>query len=471
MASPDFRSYVDLTIYDKQPRDIYNDAIVYAQDVLPELTVRAGTVEDALFQAMSYVGGELIASVNRLPNGLMEGILNLMGFARRASTYATGTVVFTLIDSDGAVIPAGTQVGYTDTVDGISTFHTFSTIASVTVNSGSSVSTAVGIIADTAGIKPALLDGQSMVIVSASNRILSAALDSDLVSGLSSETDAEYFTRGSTFLASLSSALVTTSQIQQYILNTYSDVHRCYVYDLTKLTTIAGLSDITRTSGTTATATVSSSHGVLANDLVRVIDAVPTTFNGTFSVSSVASTTIVWANSGSNVSTTTDGTMYHFDSLATGAADEPGYIVIFLSDENGDSLSSADMTTISNDVVAKTVAGLTIGITAPIIVDITATVTIRTETGYSVLVVQDAVDAYITELLSPAGWDWSSRIRKNQVIARITDIAGVDYVSSLTFTIDSGYSNFATIDGTTGDVIFTYKGMMPSATVTVSEAA
>lgn len=471
MASPDFRQYVDLTIFDQQPRDLYNDAIDYARLVLPELNVRPGTLEDALLQSMAYVSGELIASVNRLPNGLMEGILNLFGFARREATYATGTVEFTLIDSNGAVIPSGTQIGYTETVEGVSTFHTFSTIASVTVASGNSTSAAVSIIADSAGIKPSLLDNQAMVVVSASNRILSAALASDLVIGLAPESDSEYFARGATFLASLSSSLTTAEQIRQYILNTYTGVHRCYVYDLTKLTALAGYTNLTRSSGT-VTATISSSASVAANDLVRVVGAVPSTFNGTFVVASVpgGGTTLTWTQSGSNVSTTTDGTLYHFDSLGTATADQPGYITIFVSDEDGAALADADLATIKDDVAAKTVAGLEIGITAPILVNITATITVRTETGYSTLAVHDAVDTYLTNLLSPAGWDWSSRIRVNQIIARITQIAGVDYVATLTFTIDAGYSNHATIDGSTGDVLLTYRGSLPVATITVSEA-
>ena len=472
MTSPDFLSYVNLTVFDKQPRDLYDEAVDYAKLVLPELEVRAGTLEDALLQSMSYVGGELIASINRLPNGLMEGILNLMGFARQQATYATGSVIFEMIDNAGAIIPTGTQVGFTETVDGISTFHTFSTIASVIIAPASTTSTAVNIIADSAGIKPALLIDQPMIIVSASNRILSAELGSALVSGLSSESDSEYFSRGATFLASLSSSLTTSSQLQQYILNTYPDAIRCYVYDLTKLTTVSGFTDLTRTSGTTVTATIGSGHGIAVSDIVRVVDAVPTSFNGTFVVTGVSgATTITWADSGSNESTTTDGTLYHFDSLATAAADQPGFVTIFVSDESGASLSSTDLTTIKKDVEEKTVAGLTIGIEAPILVNITATITLRTKVGYSTLSIHDAVDAYLTELLSPEGWDWSSRLRVNQVIARITQIAGVDYVSTLVFTIDSGYSNYATIDGGTGDVIMTYRGVLPVSTITVSEAA
>ena len=36
MASPDFSQYIDLTINDKQPDGIYNEAVEYARLALPE---------------------------------------------------------------------------------------------------------------------------------------------------------------------------------------------------------------------------------------------------------------------------------------------------------------------------------------------------------------------------------------------------------------------------------------------------
>jgi len=476
MASPDFRPYVDLTLFDIQPRDIYDGAVENAQTIIPELQVRPGTLEDALFQAMSFVGGELVASLNRLPNGLMEGILNLMGFSRIQATYATGTATFTLVDSSGGTIRAGTQIGYTDDTEGFSTFHTFRTVEDVTIAPGNSTSAAVDIIADAAGTKPSLLvSGLSMVVVSASNRILSAALASDVVSGVASESDISYFSRGASYLASLSSSLTTATQVRNYILTAYANAHRCNVYDLTKVTTVAGLTDLTRSSST-VTATVSS-HSASTNDIVRVIGAVPDTFNGTFSVTGTTATTITWSQSGTNTSTTTDGTLYHFDSLQTDLfdnppADQPGYATIFLGAEDGSSLGSTAMTEIIDDVSERTVAGLTLAAMYPIVVPIDVSVTIRTKPGFSTLSVASDVDAYLQSLLSPAEWDWSSRIRKNYIVARITTLTGVDYVNTLTFSIGAGYSNFATVDsvGGTNDVLLKYKGSLPLATVTVSEA-
>lgn len=469
MASPDFRQYVDLSLYDRQPRDIYEDAIDYAKTVLPELTVRTGTLEDALLQSMAYVSGELIASINRLPNGLMEGILSLMGLPRTEATYATGTATFTLIDSNGATLAAGTQIGYTETVEGLSTFHTFRTVTAVTIPAGSTTSTAVDIIADSAGTKPSLLSGQQMVVVSASNRILSASLASNLVTGVAAESDAEYFARGATYLASLSACLTTAEQIQNYILTNYPDVHRCKVYDLTKITQVDGLSALNRSSDV-VTASTNGTDTVATGDILYVVGSSPSTFNGTFVASSTGASSILWSNAGSNGSATVTGSLYHLDSIDTDVADEPGYVSIFLGDEDGNPISTATTAEILADVEDRTVAGVVLGALPPIVVPITATVVIKTEPAFSTLTVANAVDAYLTDLLSPANWDWSSRIRVNQVVARITGITGVDYVSSLAFELDPSVNGeYATIDDPSGDILMVYKGSLPLATVTVSE--
>ena len=84
MASPDFSNYIDLTVNDKQPDEIYNDAIDYAKIALPEFSPRSGTVEDAVLQSTAYMAGVTSGSINRLPNGLMEGIMRLIGVVHHA---------------------------------------------------------------------------------------------------------------------------------------------------------------------------------------------------------------------------------------------------------------------------------------------------------------------------------------------------------------------------------------------------
>lgn len=467
MASPDFREYIDLTVHDRQPSEIYQDSIDYARVAVPELDIRPGTVEDALFQAMAYVSGETIASINRLPNGLMEGILKLFGFSRLSASFATATVAFSIVDSNGIVIPAGTQVGYTSTVDGVSTFHTFSTTSDIEVTSGSSTSGAVEIIADLSGVKPSITAGTNMVIVTTAPRLLSATLDSDLVNGASSEADNAYFGRGTTFLGGLSNALTTVSQMQARVLTDYPDVHRCKFYDLTQISFLTP-SDLTRDGANEVTVTLASGHGITTGDAIRIVDATPSSFDGDHVVTGSSATTVTFDQSGDAESSTVHGTLFKLNDLDLTASDIVGSVVGVVCLEDGNRLPLADITLIQEDISDKSVAGLEITLIHPIIVPFDVGVTIRTTVGFSTVTVGDAVDLMLTDLLSTNGWLWDDTVRRNYIVARVSQIAGVEYVTDVTITLDPAYSAFATVSS--GDLEFTHKGALPLANVTVSEA-
>jgi hypothetical protein len=482
MASPDFRPYVDLTIYDKQPGDLYDEAVDYASTALPEFSPRTGTVEDALLQATSYVGGQLIAAINRLPDGLMDGIMNLFGLVRKEASFATGTAIFTAVDSAGANIPTGTQVGYIETTSSGTILHVFETIEPATITAGNTTSSQVDIQAVTTGSVPSLVVDDPLIILTQTNRLLSAKIGADVTQGLAAETDAEYFTRGATFLSGLTQGLVTSTQITNRVLSllagtstpdndftgvTLSTGWRCNVYDLTDLTVVEPTGNFVRSSGT-VTVTVPSGHGIGVNDEIQVSTPDSTSaFDGYFTVTSSNATDISWAQSGTNASATAvNSYIYHLDGMDTAAADAAGNATIVICDEHGDSLKSADFATIVNDVTDRTVAGLTINYMPAMIVPISCSIDIVIKAGYSSFEVLAAVEEYIESVVSPANWDWASEVKANLIIARVSQVEGVDYVDSVTF--DSPTSAIASLSA--GNIVFPYKGTLPQLTATIGEA-
>lgn len=235
MASPDFRNYIDLTIYDVDAVDIYNNAVEYAQTALPELEPRKGTLEDALLQAMSFNTALLISSINRIPNGLMEGMMNLMGFTRREATFATGEATFTVVDLSGVTIPAGTVVSYEVIENDEVISYTFETDIDGVVPVGDSTID-IAITATEAKKYPQLLTGQELILISPAPSLIGIELTSNILVGTDSETDVQYFNRAAQFLASQNQTLVTAEQIENYIVATYPDVTHVKVYDLTEAT-------------------------------------------------------------------------------------------------------------------------------------------------------------------------------------------------------------------------------------------
>jgi hypothetical protein len=232
MSSPDFSQYVDLTLYDVEPQDVYSAALTYAQTALPEFIPVIGTVEDAVLQATSYMTYILAAGINRVPNGVMEGIIKLMGFSRNEATFATGSALFTLSVNTGTTIPEGTIIAYTTTIDNEVVAYSFATTTDTIVPSGSDT-VSIAIEATEEGQYPTLLDTQQMILISSVPTILEVSLDADIVNGINSETDAQYFDRAAQFLSSINTSLATKRQLVNYIAANYPTVNISAVYDTT----------------------------------------------------------------------------------------------------------------------------------------------------------------------------------------------------------------------------------------------
>lgn len=230
MPSPDFSQYIDLTVYDIQPSDIYDDALEYARTALPEWTPVTGSVENAILQACSQMTGELVGAINRLPNGVVEALLQLFGITRDTGVAPTAAVTINVIDAGGYTVPAGTRFGYLDSSDPLSpTLYTFDTDEELVIGSGSTSGT-VDVTGTVATEYPALSAGDTLQLLSSYSFINYATLNEDLNIGADPETDAEYLTRAIAKLNSYTTALVLPTQMEQYVLTTYSDVYRCKAY-------------------------------------------------------------------------------------------------------------------------------------------------------------------------------------------------------------------------------------------------
>lgn len=476
MTSPDFTEYVDLTLNDVQPPSIYAGAVTYAKTALPEFQPRQGTVEDALLQAMSYVAGQVTGAINRLPDGLMEGLLRLFGFERDESSFATGSVIFTAIDSSGVVIQAGTRVAFTETNDLETIQHVFVTDEQVTISAGSTVSTAVPVTAVASGPKPSITSGDPLTLLTASNRLLSAEFSGTLTQGTESETDEEYFNRGATFLASLSQSLATGDQVTNYLLTNYSSVVRAKTFDLTKIAVAAGVQLYESSSGASVGASLSIDPATAMDpvpqtgDIVRIYGASDDKFNGLFAVTSIGTNVIFIPNTTIGASLTeslTDSFVVELLQPLDLGVEYPGHAITVVSNAGGAAVSEAEQATIAADVDDRTIAGLIYQVTNAPIVSVGINVNIKVIADYDQLAVRDAVDIAVTDFVSPDNWEWLTRIRRNSVLSKASQVEGVDYVDDVVLSLDAG-EILAVKDNVSGDIVFNISGVLPSASVTVA---
>lgn len=459
MASPNFSEYINLTINDKQITDIYDDAVEYAQIALPEFTPRVGTIENALLEAVSHSTGSLISTINSLPDGLMEGLLNLMGFTRIEATPSTATVLVELSINTGATVSSGTVFSF-DVYDSanVLTQYLYETVNDLTIASGSTTGS-VSVVASDPSVYPDIPVPSNLTVVSSTPYILNVTLTSLASVGTDTETDAEYFNRAVTYLGSLSSAITTASQLTNYIAVNYPTVSRYKVYDLTQ----AKENDIVNAVLATNVVTLTSryAHNFSIGDSVIVSGMANAVYNGTYTITAVPTTTTFrYAKTNANITTvvTTVGSVVLANGMLFSTSNVGGAVTISLCDSTGASVSVAQKLAISNDIQSRVVAGLSVYMHDMNTFDVNVSCTVVVESNYSTSDVGTAVSEAIENYLSVSGWDFSSSINNLYLTTIASKVVGVKYVSALDVDI-SGSTTFATNNGLSVTVL--EKGAIP----------
>jgi hypothetical protein len=467
----DFSEYVNLKIFDKEPGDIYRDSIELARLSLPEFNLRIGTPEDAIFQAMAYVSALNIATINRIPDRLMAGIVSLLGFQRQEAVAAEVDVEVTLGSYEGGIIPSGTVFAFESIFEDEVQQFAFRTTSATIIpevdieETEDYPSEIVTVTCLTPGVIPPLGDGEELTIVSSGTDIFSVvtATPSNFANGINEDTDADYLSKASTYLRSLTSALVRPSQVDAYLLTSYPGIiARARTYDLTDSNTVFGDITVPRVSGVVktyleddlATIQTNAPHLFIVGDTVKleVFDSsVSATFNGTHIITGTSEDTISFVNVGSDSAST----------IVTGSAyagiEKTGYISIFAYGINN-FLTSLQKSNITEDVVSKSIAGLRLEIVDPSLVSFEVSGAVTVLKDYDLDAVKESVESALIEYFSPNNYPFSyDRIRLSQVISIISGIPGIYYVDSINLSSigDGWLPQYGT------DLLFLNKGTLP----------
>lgn len=476
----DFSEYINLTVFDQEPGEIYLNSIELARLTLPEFNLRPGTPEDAIFQAMAYIGWQNVTAINRIPDRLMAGILAMMGVTRQDPTPAQLNILITADSYEGATIPSGTLFGFESIFEDEVTEYVFQTIEPLVINAVSPASAILpgdpyptGVVTAeclTPGVIPTISVGQPLSILSPSTDILEAEAGSisgsTFVNGVNEDTDAEYLSRCVSYLASLSGAINKASQVDSYIATSFPGiVTRVKTFDLTYGE--EGLGDIhyyydanpvgaSRSSDVT-TIEFSSAHKFADGDIITVSN-VGASANG-FDVSneeviSTTETTITYSNVGSDVTEVISDP----DAIVFKGEDVAGYVTIFLYGF-GENVSSANKESIKALVSERTVAGLIFDIRDFSILQLSLEIDVTIDSNYEVEAIQSIVKSTIVDYLSPLNFpSGNNLVRATELISLISNIPGVRYVGSVDIQpIDEGW-----LPKVDNDLYFRYKGSLPS---------
>ena len=176
---------------------------------IPGWVPREGHVEWVLLEAAANASAEdrtALAQMDRAQfRHFGEALIRL---PRQSGTPATATATFTLSDTLGHTIPAGTQILWDDSNG---TRLTLSTVADVVVAPGSGEAAGVTVTADTAGSAGNAITAGPVLVVDGLSFVSSAAITSDATGGTDDETDSEYLDRLAEHLSTFGATAVTAA--------------------------------------------------------------------------------------------------------------------------------------------------------------------------------------------------------------------------------------------------------------------
>jgi hypothetical protein len=494
MASPDFSEYIDLTVNDLQPAELYAAALDYARTALPEFEPRSGSVEDALLQSFSLINSLYIAAANRIPNGTIEGVLRLFGLERREDGVSTLSASFSILTTAGSVLE-GTSVSYTAEEDGTLVQYPFFVLETANAAAGSKTVN-VTLESLTLGPLPAIPVGTPLTINQPSSELLSCVTTSAPSTAATAESDTEYLTRGVTYLNSLSNALCTAAQIESYILSTFPSVTRCKVYDL------AYGSSTSPVAATTTTSTISGGDinividcagedkqffsfntGLGINNDTQSVWMTTQQMYGSADVTKEKFPSGLMKNTGEvtdfnystftvsitgidvvtpTASATLGQTMVQLVSglaytLLNGTApklrtpDARGMYVIFAWGTEGQPISFETKQSIYDDISSRTPVGIDAFIHMVMPVELYVAVEIEVLEGYVASSVSAEVSDYLDSYFSPEYYpNWSEYLYRNEIVVKASEVTGVKrVVSAVMYLPTYGTGDMTTTTGST----------------------
>ena len=187
--------------------ELADDAFEYLETLLPGWSAEPGNLESWLIEATARIAGELAFVASQVPPAIFRYFGSaVMGIAPLEATAPSGVVVFTLTDTAGHTIPAGTRIYIEDTAGEPVPFQT---VDAAVVAPGGSVSAAVlvvGVDGGAAGESSStagMIDGLAYVA--------SIAVTTLPAGGTDAETDDEYLNRLREALTLLAPRPITAS--------------------------------------------------------------------------------------------------------------------------------------------------------------------------------------------------------------------------------------------------------------------
>lgn len=228
MTAPDTSGYLDLTPLDLTPQALVDAAVTQAQATIPEWTPAEAQTEMVLLEAVAVMVAEAVFAINRLPGTVSEILLRLFGFIRDVGGAATGAVTFTVADTSGYTIPAGSQL--TVQVSGLVDPVLIETTGDLVIFPGATSATVGVVTVALTSIANGTPAGTPCAVIAPLPLVDAATLTTGLADGRDPEDGRAFLDRAISYLATLSSTLVRSTDFIATAM-TQPGIGRAYAID------------------------------------------------------------------------------------------------------------------------------------------------------------------------------------------------------------------------------------------------
>lgn len=175
-----------------EPDDLAAEAFAYLEDAIPGWVGSPGNLEVWLIESLAQMAGELTDVASAVPTSIFRFFGgSLLNLPQREAVPATGSTSWSMVDTQGYTVPAGTLVGIAATGDESVAFEV---VDDVVVPVGEQDATGVTIVAAEPGASGNGLSATPDLIDSL-DYVVNIALEGPTGGGVELESDDDYLTR------------------------------------------------------------------------------------------------------------------------------------------------------------------------------------------------------------------------------------------------------------------------------------
>lgn len=465
MPSPDVSPYVDLTLFDLSSQQVYLDALRYARIVLPEWEPVEGSIETVLMQAMALEVQNLVTSINRLPGGVVQALLGILGVPRVDGEPSLGTIKITAAKNEQVSLNAGIKFFYNGFTEPLVVASTESVTLTRVRPLASLSRSAGGVITATTRTFHGLTQSNIGENVTISTEIGAA---SAMIGTwpIASVTDG-----GTTFTVTASGGSISSVDLTGTD-SSFQAPSSLDPYGFVEVSTV--LPGYYFVESGTSLELLSSLRQVASAVLVTNLDGgrPQETDNEYFQRASAAlgrmTSALVTADQLAQYVASEYSTIYRVKAIDTCTLDRvqntPGEVLVVgarIGATTTNQITSTVLTDIETDIANRTHASLTVAADNALLGEISVDATIHVASGITSSTAELACVSALDAYLNPDSWDWSNVVRVHEVLYALRGATTADgspavgYVDSVTITLtDSNADSLSDSGGLYGETAF-----------------